>query len=32
MSVHIESSTTEVFERGNDVLIASTVKYACPLY
>lgn len=32
MSVHIESSKTDVYRRGNDVLIASTGKSTCPVY
>lgn len=32
MSVHIESSKTDVYRRGNDVLIASTGKPICPAY
>lgn len=32
LSVHIESSKTDVYRRGNDVLIASTGKSTCPVY
>ena len=32
MSVHIESSKTDVYRRGNDVLIASTGKSTCPIF
>ncbi|XP_056016259.1 uncharacterized protein LOC125658242 [Ostrea edulis] len=32
MSVHLESSKTDVYRRGNDVLIASTGKSTCPVF
>lgn len=32
MSVHIASSKTDVYRRGNDVLIARTGKDTCPVY
>ncbi|KAK3086407.1 hypothetical protein FSP39_017996 [Pinctada imbricata] len=32
MSVHIEGSKTDVYRRGNNVLIARTSKDTCPVY